>query len=292
MATRSASTRPCSRFAGSLSLRAPPGGGRARQREGARRTRDSLCTRRLLRRPDLHRSGRPERAGRRLVRGAAGSAARAPRTPRISVAEAFAQERERCCSRFPPIPSRPTNESRCQIGKTPVRALRPERLLGTPHPRAPHPDGVADPLGFASSMASRYWRPTRAATTAAPRSRIPDTRRTSSIISTGQCSTASPTVLTAAVPPIRDLLVQAAAARGYNSGDHGGARPARSLGTATELHAAVDEAIQRDVPHPNAVRLALERRREASAGRPSVVTAARAPASSATSSSRRTPRFL
>jgi hypothetical protein len=31
---------------------------------------------------------------------------------------------------------------------------------------------------------------------------------------------------------------------------------------ATELQAAINEALERDVPHPNAVRLALERRRE------------------------------
>jgi hypothetical protein len=31
---------------------------------------------------------------------------------------------------------------------------------------------------------------------------------------------------------------------------------------ATELQAAINEALVRDVPHPNAVRLALERRRE------------------------------
>ena len=31
---------------------------------------------------------------------------------------------------------------------------------------------------------------------------------------------------------------------------------------ATELEAAINEALERDVPHPNAVRLALERRRE------------------------------
>jgi hypothetical protein len=31
---------------------------------------------------------------------------------------------------------------------------------------------------------------------------------------------------------------------------------------ATELQAAINEALARDVPHPNAVRLALERRRE------------------------------
>ena len=32
---------------------------------------------------------------------------------------------------------------------------------------------------------------------------------------------------------------------------------------ATELQAAIQEALQRGVPHPNAVRMALERRREA-----------------------------
>ena len=78
-------------------------------------------------------------------------------------------------------------------------------------------------------------------------------------------------VLIHAVPPIRDLLV-AAAARGYNLGSITAALARiRQQCTVTELHAAVLEAIQRDVPHPNAVRLALDRRRD-ERGLPLVVT--------------------
>jgi len=65
-----------------------------------------------------------------------------------------------------------------------------------------------------------------------------------------------------AAPNSRELLTEAAA-RGQNLGsltaallrllDHYG---------ATELEAAIGEALARGVPHPNAVRLALERRRE------------------------------
>jgi len=68
--------------------------------------------------------------------------------------------------------------------------------------------------------------------------------------------------LVQAAPASRDLLTQAAA-RGDNLGsitaallrllDHYG---------AAELQAAIGEALERGVPHPNAVRLSLERRRE------------------------------
>ncbi|MCC6531510.1 MAG: IS21 family transposase [Burkholderiales bacterium] len=65
-----------------------------------------------------------------------------------------------------------------------------------------------------------------------------------------------------AVPPIQELLVRAAA-RGYNLGSIVAAlQRVRQRCTVTELHAAVGEALERDVPHPNAVRLALERQRE------------------------------
>jgi len=68
--------------------------------------------------------------------------------------------------------------------------------------------------------------------------------------------------LIGAVPPIRDLFVQAAA-RGYNLGSITAAlQRLRQQCSVTELREAVDEALARDVPHPNAVRLALERQRE------------------------------
>ena len=78
--------------------------------------------------------------------------------------------------------------------------------------------------------------------------------------------------LTQAVPALAELL-QRAAARGHNLGsvtlglskllDRYGAKP---------MQAAVTEALARDVPHPNAVRLALERAREATQAPPPVDT--------------------
>jgi transposase len=67
--------------------------------------------------------------------------------------------------------------------------------------------------------------------------------------------------LAQAVPNSRTLLVQAAE-RGENLGSITAALP-RLLDRygACELEAAIDEALARAVPHPNAVRLALERRR-------------------------------
>ena len=68
--------------------------------------------------------------------------------------------------------------------------------------------------------------------------------------------------LTHAAPSTHELLTQAA-----EQGDSLGGIVAQLLGYldrygATELEAATAEALKRGVPHPNAVRLALERRRE------------------------------
>lgn len=69
--------------------------------------------------------------------------------------------------------------------------------------------------------------------------------------------------LAAAVPQSRELLTQAA-----HKGDNLGAITAALLRLLerygpVELEAAIGDALARGVPHPNAVRLALERRREA-----------------------------
>jgi len=73
--------------------------------------------------------------------------------------------------------------------------------------------------------------------------------------------------LVRAVPALRELLVRAAA-RGYHLGAITRAlQRLRQHYPITELTAAVAEALARDVPHPNAVRLALERRRH-SRGQP------------------------
>ena len=76
--------------------------------------------------------------------------------------------------------------------------------------------------------------------------------------------------LAQAAPNSRDLLV-AAAARGENLGSLTAAllRLLDAYGAA-ELQAAIGEALARGVPHPNAVRLSLERRREQRARPPPV----------------------
>jgi len=68
--------------------------------------------------------------------------------------------------------------------------------------------------------------------------------------------------LVRAAPNSRELLTQAAS-RGHPLGSITAAllRLLDRYG-ATELEAAIDEALSREVPHPNAVHLSLERRRE------------------------------
>jgi hypothetical protein len=76
--------------------------------------------------------------------------------------------------------------------------------------------------------------------------------------------------LVQAAPASRDLLLRAAE-RGANLGaiTVGLTRLLDRYGAA-DLQAAIREALARDVPHPNAVRLALERRREARGEAPPV----------------------
>ena len=78
--------------------------------------------------------------------------------------------------------------------------------------------------------------------------------------------------LTQAVPAIAELL-QRAAARGHNLGSIT-AGLSKLLGRygAQPMQAAVVEALARDVPHPNAVSLALERARHVSQAPPRVDT--------------------
>jgi hypothetical protein len=68
--------------------------------------------------------------------------------------------------------------------------------------------------------------------------------------------------LAAAVPAVEDLLVRAAE-RGGNLGSITSTlMQLLARYGAAELQAAILEALERNVPHPNAVRLVLERRRE------------------------------
>ena len=78
--------------------------------------------------------------------------------------------------------------------------------------------------------------------------------------------------LTQAVPAVAELL-QRAAARDHNLGSvTAGLSKLLDRYGATPMQAAVVEALARDVPHPNAVRLALERERHASQTPPPVDT--------------------
>ena len=73
--------------------------------------------------------------------------------------------------------------------------------------------------------------------------------------------------LVRAVPRMKELLMRAAV-RGYNIGSITLAlNRLRQHYSIAELNEAVAEVLERDVPHPNAVRLALERRRD-SRGQP------------------------
>lgn len=75
-----------------------------------------------------------------------------------------------------------------------------------------------------------------------------------------------------AVPAIQELLVRAAA-RGHNLGSITAALARlRQQCSIEELAAGVAEALAREVPHSNAVRLAIERLREARAAPPVAVT--------------------
>ena len=75
----------------------------------------------------------------------------------------------------------------------------------------------------------------------------------------------------AVVAPASQTLLLRAAERGDNLGaiTAGLMRLLRRYGAA-ELEAAIHEALERGAPHPNAVRLALERRREARGKAPPV----------------------
>ena len=81
----------------------------------------------------------------------------------------------------------------------------------------------------------------------------------------------------AQVAPASTVLLQMAALRGHNLGSITAAllRLLDQYG-APALQAALLEAIARDVPHPNAVRLALERARERT-GKPAPLALARCP---------------
>lgn len=194
----------------------------------------------------------------------AGAAAdrRCPEDPRLSVREAFAQERTTLLS-LPPNPYPLIERVVVKVGKTPyvrfdlndysiphthvaralevlaeparVRIVEGQTVLAT-HPRCYDKGAqIEDPAHIAQLVETK-----RAAR---------QHRGTDRLIH--------------AAPAARDLLVQAGG-RGDNLGTITAAllRLLAAYGAA-ELEAAIREALAREVPHPHAVRLALERRRHA-----------------------------
>ena len=181
--------------------------------------------------------------------GAAGTR-HCPEDASMTVAEAFAAERERLLA-LPEAPF-PTDELRAvSAGKTPyVRFDLNDYSIPHPHVRR-----ILDGQDVIANHARSYDR----------RQQIECAAHLEALVAHKHAASAHRATdrLTAAVPVCQRLLAQAAE-RGEPLG-----RTTCALTDlldrygASELAAAVDEALARGVPHPNAVRLALERRREA-----------------------------
>jgi transposase len=184
-----------------------------------------------------------------------------PEDRSLSVREAFAQERTQLLA-LPDNPY-PTDERvEVKVGKTPyVRYDLNDYSIPHTHVRrvltvlaSPQQVRVLDGAEVIATHPRCYDKgaqiedPTHIAALTAAKQKARRHRATDRLVQ--------------AAPASRDLLTQAAM-RGHNLGsitaallrllDHYG---------AAELQTAIAEALQRGVPHPNAVRLSLERRRE------------------------------
>ena len=179
----------------------------------------------------------------------------------MTVAEAFAAERERLLAR-PEAPF-PTDELRAvSAGKTPyVRFDLNDYSIPTPKCGAPH--RVRRPAAGAHPRRRGRHRHPRAQLRPPPADRV--CRAPRALVAHKHAASAHRATdrLTAARAGLPGAARPGRRARRGRSAHHARAhRPARPL-RADELAVAVDEALARGVPHPNAVRLALERRREA-----------------------------
>ena len=184
-----------------------------------------------------------------------------PRTHRLTVRQAF--EVERASLMALPEPTIPWHERlEVQVGKTPyVRFDLNDYSIPHTHVRrtltvlaTPDRVRVLDGATVLASHRRSYDRARRS-------SSRPTSRRWWST-SAGARQHRATDRLAQAVPAVAELL-QRAAARGYNLGSiTAGAVQAAGRYGAQPLQAAITEALAHDVPHPNAVRLALERARE------------------------------
>lgn len=187
---------------------------------------------------------------------------RCPEDKALSIREAFAQEQKHLL--VLPDQDYPTDEKRAvNIGKTPY-ARFDLNDYSVPH------DSVQSTLAVAADLKQVRILDGETVLAIHPRSfdkgvQIEDPAHIQElVVQKHQASTQrGMDRLTQAVPSSRDLLTQAAE-RGQPLG-----RITTELLSlldrygVTELQAAIDVALQRGVPHPNAVRLALENRREA-----------------------------
>jgi transposase len=187
---------------------------------------------------------------------------RCPEDPTLSVAEAFAQEQPRLLA-LPEQPY-PTDEQLAVVaGKTPyVRFDLNDYSIPHTHVRrtltvvaSPQQVRILDGAQLLACHRRSYERGAQ----------IEDAAHIETLVAHKRAARAHRATdrLAHAAPASRDLLVRAGE-RGENLGTITAAllRLLDRYG-ATELQAAIEEALGRGVPHPNAVRLALERRREA-----------------------------
>jgi hypothetical protein len=184
-----------------------------------------------------------------------------PEQPTLSVRAAFAEE----APRLLPLPDNPYPSTECvavKVGKTPyvrfdlndysVPHTKVQRLLTVL--AEPHEVRIVDGAEIIACHRRSYDKGVQIEDPAHVEALLADKRAARRDRGTDRLAQAAPASL--------NLLVGAAA-----RGDNLGAITAALLRLldrygAAELEAAIGEALERGVPHPNAVRLALERRRE------------------------------
>lgn len=184
-----------------------------------------------------------------------------PEQPTLSVREAFAEE----APRLLPLPDNPyplLERVDVKVGKTPyvrfdlndysVPHSKVQRLLTVL--ADPHQVRIVDGAEILASHRRSYDKGAQIEDPTHIEALVADKRAARRHRGTDR--------LAWAAPASQDLLVRAA-----ERGDNLGANTAALLRLldrygAAELEAAIRDALERGVPHPNAVRLALERRRE------------------------------
>ena len=187
---------------------------------------------------------------------------RCPDEPERTVREVFADEAARLLA-LPDNPA-PLLERVAVVGRQDALCpLRPERLFGAAHPGPARADGARRSASRCASSTARevlachrrsYDKGAQIEDAAHIQALVDDKRAARQHRATDR--------LAQAAPASQSLLMRAAE-RGGNLGAITAAllRLLERYGAA-DLQAAILEALERGVPHPNAVRLALERRRE------------------------------